>query len=420
MVPMCTPRKPRQRFLRIGAALWVGLSWWAGCLCARAQTSPATDAQRNPAQMMLFHQHAEDFKGGRQLAVTVYISAFTWNGLSAMGLYETVPAGWTYGGARAVAGTMPSVTPKNGDSGVLQFLWVEQSTAPITFQYLLNIPPRESGTRVLSGQVEYRQGEGALTSNVAFSQVTGVADALPVVTLRGGTTVKISLNGGFTDPGATASDAEDGDISNKIEVAGTVDASEPGTYTLTYGVTDSVGNQSVPVSRQVTVSDTPAESGGGSTDGEKPDQGGSSGAGGAALPVSQGTLARKTAEQTRAFPPIKIPDVTLHENKGEFEIPVKNNDGTVGENGGTGNDGVSQIGSDAIRAAGDGGGMLASDNPNRLGAIGTRSGAGGGTVETEAPRRPWVLAAVGLLTGTCLIVAWHQSRGSARRTPRSR
>lgn len=416
---MYTPRHPRYPLARAGT-LWVGLALLPCCLCAGAQTTPATDAERNPAQIMLFHQHAEDFKGGRQLAVTVYISAFNWNGLSAMGLYETVPEGWTYGGARAVAGTMPSVTPKNGDSGVLQFLWVEQSTAPITFQYVLDIPPRESGTRVLSGQVEYRHGEGALTSNVAFSQVTGVADALPVVTLRGAAALKIALNDGFSDPGATASDAEDGEISNKVEVAGAVNTGEPGTYTLTYGVADSVGNHSVPISRQVTVSDTPSESVGGSPDSEKPDQGGSvGGAGGPAL-VAPGPMAKKAPEQVPTFPPIKIPDITLHENTGNFEVPVKNSDGSVDGQGGEGADGETPNGTDAFRTARDAGGMLATDRQDRDGAPDGAADSDSGDLEAAAAQSPLVLVAVGLLMGAALVVLWRQSRKGTRRTPPSR
>ena len=416
---MFTPQHPRCPSWRAGAALRVGLALLICCVHAGAQTTPATDAERNPAQVMLFHQHAEDFKGGRQLAVTVYVSAFNWNGLSAMGLYETVPEGWTYGGARAVAGTMPSVTPRNGDSGVLQFLWIEQSTAPITFQYVLNIPPRESGTRVLSGQVEYRQGEGALTSNVAFSQVAGVADALPVVTLRGAAALKIALNDGFSDPGATASDAEDGDLSTKVQVAGTVNPDEPGTYIMTYGVADSVGNQSVPVSRQVTVSDTPSEAGGGRPDSEKSDQGGGVGTAGGAEPIPPGPLAKTAPEQAPSFTRIKIPDITLHENAGSFEVPVKDGEGTVDGQGGAGADRGGLNGTDAFRTARDAGGMLAPDRQDSDGAPDGAADTDSGDLEAAAAQSPLVLAVVALLMGAALIVLWRQSRKSTRRNQKN-
>ena len=46
----------------------------------------------------------------------------------------------------------------------------------------------------------------------------------------------------FTDPGATATDDLDGDLTSSIITTGTVDTSTVGTYTLTYSVSDSASN----------------------------------------------------------------------------------------------------------------------------------------------------------------------------------
>src|SRR5690606_2241154 len=46
----------------------------------------------------------------------------------------------------------------------------------------------------------------------------------------------------YVEPGATAQDNFDGDVSDKIEISGDVDTSTIGTYTVTYTVSDSVGN----------------------------------------------------------------------------------------------------------------------------------------------------------------------------------
>ena len=62
----------------------------------------------------------------------------------------------------------------------------------------------------------------------------------------------------FTDPGATALDAGDGDLTSSIVVSGSVDTSTIGTYTLTYNVSDTSGNAAVPVTRTVNVVDTTA------------------------------------------------------------------------------------------------------------------------------------------------------------------
>ncbi len=59
----------------------------------------------------------------------------------------------------------------------------------------------------------------------------------------------------YVDQGATASDPEDGDISASVMVVGldNLDVNSPGDYLLEYHVSDSDGNQAVPVSRIVRV-----------------------------------------------------------------------------------------------------------------------------------------------------------------------
>jgi len=386
---------------------------------ASAQETPVTEAQRNPAQVLLYHQHAEDYKGGQQIAVTVFITALEWDGLTAMGLYETVPEGWTFAGARAIGGTMPGVTPKNGDTGVLQFLWIEQSTAPITFQYVLNVPPRESGTRYFSGQVEYRHGAGALTSNVALSQLDGVADAPPVITLQGESSMTLPLNGNFSDPGASASDAEDGDLSSQIQVAGTVDTGTPGDYTLVYGVVDSVGNQAAPVTRQVNVSESPSEPSPPAPGGENPNTpGGIAADSTPPMPIAA-RKPQKPAPGTPDFPRISIPNVNLDNDSGKLvDLPLHS--GAASETGTDGESGTSATESESERAfrlahatdmlrqgkAGDLDAAVALPGPAEASRAGTQS--------------PAVLLGVALMMGVALIALWRNARNPARRTPRTK
>lgn len=61
----------------------------------------------------------------------------------------------------------------------------------------------------------------------------------PVVTLNG-TDMTVTQFGTFTDPGATATDAEDGDLD--VVVSGTVNTSSAADYVLTYTATDKAGN----------------------------------------------------------------------------------------------------------------------------------------------------------------------------------
>ncbi len=63
----------------------------------------------------------------------------------------------------------------------------------------------------------------------------------PSITLLGDATTTVELGSAFTDPGATASDAIDGDITNTIHVTGSVDTGVVSTTTLVYSVTNSRG-----------------------------------------------------------------------------------------------------------------------------------------------------------------------------------
>jgi hypothetical protein len=75
----------------------------------------------------------------------------------------------------------------------------------------------------------------------------------PVITLVGDNPLTVTVGQTFTDPGATANDLEDGDISDDIVAAGTVDTNTIGDYTRTYNVTDSKGAHADQVTRTVTV-----------------------------------------------------------------------------------------------------------------------------------------------------------------------
>ncbi|MFN9583121.1 MAG: immunoglobulin-like domain-containing protein [Bacteroidota bacterium] len=65
----------------------------------------------------------------------------------------------------------------------------------------------------------------------------------PVITLLGNNPDTTYLNIAYTDPGATALDNIDGDISSQITVTGTVDTTTVGSYTLWYKVSDAWGNR---------------------------------------------------------------------------------------------------------------------------------------------------------------------------------
>ena len=82
----------------------------------------------------------------------------------------------------------------------------------------------------------------------------------PVITLNGDSVIEIYMGSTFVDPGATAYDEEDRDISNSIQVSGSVDTNTHGTYVLAYNVTDSDGNSATVVVRTINVVDNPKPS----------------------------------------------------------------------------------------------------------------------------------------------------------------
>ena len=66
----------------------------------------------------------------------------------------------------------------------------------------------------------------------------------------------IEVGGTFTDPGATASDAGDGDLTSSIVITGSVDSNTIGTYTLTYDVSYTSDNAAISKKRKVNVVST--------------------------------------------------------------------------------------------------------------------------------------------------------------------
>lgn len=96
----------------------------------------------------------------------------------------------------------------------------------------------------------------------------------PVLTLRGANPMQIEAGSTFTDPGATAIDVGDGDLTSDITVSGAVYANQVGTYTLTYQVQDRAGNKATDAVRTVNVVRS-SSSGGGS--GGEPSSGNPSG-----------------------------------------------------------------------------------------------------------------------------------------------
>ena len=90
---------------------------------------------------------------------------------------------------------------------------------------------------------------GTITVNAAVTADT----TPPVISLLGSSTINLTVGDTLTDPGVTATDDVDGDVTLSITASGIVDTSTPGTYVITYSVTDTAGNTTA-VDRTIIVS----------------------------------------------------------------------------------------------------------------------------------------------------------------------
>jgi formylglycine-generating enzyme required for sulfatase activity len=97
-----------------------------------------------------------------------------------------------------------------------------------------------TGTYLLTYSVADAAGnEVNATRTVTVSDTTD-----PVVTLLGDANVTHAKDVAWVEPGATASDTLDGNLTNQVTITGTVDVNSTGTYVLTYSVSDGAGNDS--------------------------------------------------------------------------------------------------------------------------------------------------------------------------------
>ncbi|MFS0724274.1 Ig-like domain-containing protein [Paenibacillus sp. 1P07SE] len=96
--------------------------------------------------------------------------------------------------------------------------------------------------------------DAAGNESAAPAMSTFTVDTIPpVLTLIGEPEVELLLGDSYTDPGATAEDALDGDLTDEITVNGSVDTSIPGIYIISYDVVDQAGNAATAIQRTVTV-----------------------------------------------------------------------------------------------------------------------------------------------------------------------
>ena len=93
------------------------------------------------------------------------------------------------------------------------------------------------------------------TTNSDFTHTrTEVPDTtIPVITRLGTNPIEVTVDTTYTDPGATALDDRDGDITANIVTNNPVNINVIGAYVVVYNVDDAAGNSAIQVTRTVNV-----------------------------------------------------------------------------------------------------------------------------------------------------------------------
>lgn len=96
-------------------------------------------------------------------------------------------------------------------------------------------------------------GPGLLAEYKDYRVSMNQSSVLPVITLIGSDTIEIEVRTTYTDDGATAFDAIDGDLTSNMTVQSNLDTDQPGIYFYRYDVSNSSGVNAVTRFRQVLV-----------------------------------------------------------------------------------------------------------------------------------------------------------------------
>ena len=126
----------------------------------------------------------------------------------------------------------------------------ERASEPTTANLTITITGLSPGNTTVYSTVRDVWG-GSDTKNFTVT----VLPAAPVITLLGQTNMTIPFNTTYVEPGYTATDHEDGNLTGNVTVTGTVNTNTIGTYTIHYDVTDSAGNNAIQQNRTINVVD---------------------------------------------------------------------------------------------------------------------------------------------------------------------
>ena len=228
---------------RLFRTIWVAV----GVLVAAAHAQDP-----NPLQIAVSHGAPATYSPGQPLEIVINITASQGDGVTALGLIEAIPESWAFASARGISGPTPAIMPAPGTTAKLEFAWITPPTFPYSFAYTLNVPENANGPATISGQAEYRTDGPRQLANPDIITIAGPNNIAPKIRLNGQDYMEVAQGTVYQEPGFTATDTEDGDLTASVTISGSVDTNVPGEYTLVYSVQDS-GGKSAETSRVVAV-----------------------------------------------------------------------------------------------------------------------------------------------------------------------
>ncbi len=120
----------------------------------------------------------------------------------------------------------------------------------------INIEKKEISENKI--EIKYTVSDNAGNLSTKTRIVNFIDDIAPVLTLNGKEKISVIRGNSYKEQGAKAVDEKDGDLTEKIQIEGNVDTSKNGTYTITYKVYDSKGNETIK-KRTVSVINQPVQ-----------------------------------------------------------------------------------------------------------------------------------------------------------------
>ncbi|MEX0965659.1 MAG: PKD domain-containing protein [Bacteroidia bacterium] len=114
-------------------------------------------------------------------------------------------------------------------------------------------PTRMRVATNLAGNANIPCGPHAFGEFEDYRVTISLDNTPPIITLLGNNPDTVEIGYPYNDPGATAFDDLDGNITSKIVVVSNVDTGATGVYQISYNITDSAGNEAEEVIRTVVV-----------------------------------------------------------------------------------------------------------------------------------------------------------------------